>query len=295
MERTVVKGDENTPVWVNSSAYDKSIEGAGVTQPLDLEIGAGHLNAKRAVQQFAGGEHDNGTIPAIGWDYGNITNNGVLGVKQYEFGQKLVENSFISITLAWDRVVEFATDNLTQNVYDDGDVFTTSGSIQPYPGWDQYSDLDLYLLPEGATNINQAIAASASNSNVEHLFFQIPETGNYEFWVYKANDNAGPVNYGLAWWALAEQPQAGDFNGDGNVDGADFVVWQDNFPLSSGATLADGDADGDGDVDGADFIAWQTNFPFTPGTGTSPVPEPPTIFGLASAAIALAFVRRKAT
>lgn len=66
----------------------------------------------------------------------------------------------------------------------------------------------------------------------------------------------------------------GDFDGDGDVDGADFVAWQTHFPTGSGAALADGDADGDGDVDGADFVVWQTNFPFIPGPGASAVPEP---------------------
>jgi hypothetical protein len=66
----------------------------------------------------------------------------------------------------------------------------------------------------------------------------------------------------------------GDFDADGDVDGADFVAWQTNFPKATGATLAQGDADGDGDVDGADFVVWQTNFPFTPGPGVVPVPEP---------------------
>jgi autotransporter-associated beta strand protein len=63
----------------------------------------------------------------------------------------------------------------------------------------------------------------------------------------------------------------GDFDGDGDVDGADFVVWQTNFPTTSGATA--GDADGDDDVDGADFAVWQDSFPGS-GGGASPVPEP---------------------
>jgi hypothetical protein len=54
-----------------------------------------------------------------------------------------------------------------------------------------------------------------------------------------------------------------DFDGDTDVDGADFVVWQTNFPKTSGATKATGDADNDGDVDGADFITWQTAYPTT--------------------------------
>src|SRR5262249_3722491 len=55
-------------------------------------------------------------------------------------------------------------------------------------------------------------------------------------------------------FVTATTPHAGDFDSDGDVDGADFVAWQSNFPKASGATRADGDADGDGDVDGADFV-----------------------------------------
>lgn len=66
----------------------------------------------------------------------------------------------------------------------------------------------------------------------------------------------------------------GDFDGDSDVDGADFVAWQTNFPTASGATRAQGDADADGDVDGADFVVWQTHFPTPASPGTSAVPEP---------------------
>lgn len=83
-----------------------------------------------------------------------------------------------------------------------------------------------------------------------------------------------------------------DFNGDGDVNGADFVTWQSNFPKSSSATAAMGDADGDGDVDGADFVMWQTNFASAPGPGVSPVPEPQAIL-LAIVAGAVMIVHRR--
>jgi hypothetical protein len=66
----------------------------------------------------------------------------------------------------------------------------------------------------------------------------------------------------------------GDFDSDGDVDGADFVAWQTNFPKATGAVLSEGDADADADVDGADFVVWQTNFPFPSGSGVVSVPEP---------------------
>ncbi|MCC7086121.1 MAG: PEP-CTERM sorting domain-containing protein [Pirellulales bacterium] len=83
----------------------------------------------------------------------------------------------------------------------------------------------------------------------------------------------------------------GDFNGDGNVDGADFVAWQTHFPTASGATLAEGDANGDGAVDGADFVIWQTHFPSSGAAGAAPVPEPAT--GMLLLVGALAAWRRK--
>ncbi|MCC7083484.1 MAG: dockerin type I repeat-containing protein [Pirellulales bacterium] len=91
------------------------------------------------------------------------------------------------------------------------------------------------------------------------------------------------------------QPHPGDFNGDGNVDGADFVAWQTHFPTASGASLADGDANGDGAVDGADFVIWQTSFPFPLGPGVSSVPEPAAwILGCLSIPMLLALRKRRA-
>lgn len=47
-----------------------------------------------------------------------------------------------------------------------------------------------------------------------------------------------------------------DFNGDLKVDGDDLAEWTQGFGAID-ATHADGDADGDGFVDGADFLRWQ--------------------------------------
>jgi hypothetical protein len=68
-----------------------------------------------------------------------------------------------------------------------------------------------------------------------------------------------------------------DFDGDGDVDGADFVAWQTNFPAGSVVNPAAGDADFDGDVDGADFAVWQNNFPSGAAPANTPVPEPSSI------------------
>ena len=67
---------------------------------------------------------------------------------------------------------------------------------------------------------------------------------------------------------LAAPRPAGDFDGDGDVDGADLDRWRTSF-----GTNALADANGDGRSDGLDFLLWQRNF-LPPANSTAPVPEP---------------------
>ncbi len=81
----------------------------------------------------------------------------------------------------------------------------------------------------------------------------------------------GPYDWNVAYGQYEVRLQVlaaymkADFDHDDDVDGADFLTWQDSFGTSAGARHVDGDADGDGDVDGADFLVWQKEF------GRSPV------------------------
>lgn len=74
---------------------------------------------------------------------------------------------------------------------------------------------------------------------------------------------------------------AGDFNLDGHVDQADYVVWR-KYEGQSGATFAQGDANFNGTVGLDDLQLWRSNFGFArqviSGSGSSlsadAVPEP---------------------
>jgi hypothetical protein len=48
-----------------------------------------------------------------------------------------------------------------------------------------------------------------------------------------------------------------DFNFSRTVDAADLAIWQNSYGMATGATRTMGDANGDGDVDGRDFLVWQ--------------------------------------
>lgn len=67
-----------------------------------------------------------------------------------------------------------------------------------------------------------------------------------------------------------------DFDGDGDVDGEDFLAWQAG--LGVGTTLADGDANGDGTVDSSDLAIWQDQYgTATPAAAAGNIPEPQTL------------------
>jgi hypothetical protein len=51
-----------------------------------------------------------------------------------------------------------------------------------------------------------------------------------------------------------------DFDGDTDVDGSDFLVWQRGVELANGATRSQGNADGDEDVDSEDLAIWKSQF-----------------------------------
>ena len=85
-----------------------------------------------------------------------------------------------------------------------------------------------------------------------------------------------------------------DFSFDGVVDEHDLEPWSDNFSAAAGATRGEGDANGDGRVDGIDFLIFQQQFhSATSGSGAA-VPEPLSgVMGIAGAAAAAAALRRR--
>ncbi len=303
MTRTVIGldpdgpgGPLSPPTWLESEAYDDSVEGAGRFTPLDDEIGVGHLNASRALTQFSPGSYDpdtpttdNPDVPVIGWDFDTVN---IGGVNKYRFDEPLPAGSFVSITLAWDRAVEFATDGGTPVSFDPGDTFQDYPDNFPDPPADSViNDLDVYLLPRGAFSTAAAIAQSTADyGTVEHLFFQIPDTGEYEFWIEQFDDDVGITqDYGVAWWGAGMGDMmgvSGDFDGSGTVDAGDYTEWKNTFGDSvAPGTGADGNRDGT--VNLADYTVWRDNLGATLAAAFehSAVPEPSVVVPCCIAAL----------
>ena len=83
-----------------------------------------------------------------------------------------------------------------------------------------------------------------------------------------------------------------DFDGDNDVDGNDFLIWQQGFGSAGGQPQ--GNADGLGNIDGADFEIWKDQFGTTgPAAPTvAGISEPATALMAFAAAVGIAAVRR---
>lgn len=91
----------------------------------------------------------------------------------------------------------------------------------------------------------------------------------------------------------APSAAAGDFNGNGIVDTADYLIWRKTLG-QTGHQLA-ADANGNGRIDDDDYAIWRSNFGQTVSSGAgsnSPVPEPAT-FALALLTTAMLLLPRR--
>jgi hypothetical protein len=193
MSRTVL--DKNNLTWVESDAYQSP------TLPLHVQMGTGQLNAFRAYQQFSPGQFPPTIpVPAIGWDYRSVTlsppnaaarRSEDMIVQEYLLEQPLQRGSYVSVTLAWNRIVELVDQNNNRE-FDLGERFRDRG----------LNDLNLYLMPADETDTRRSIATSISTvDSVEHIFHPVPKQGRYKIRVQfqrRVSDSVQP--YAIAWW-----------------------------------------------------------------------------------------------
>ena len=102
-----------------------------------------------------------------------------------------------------------------------------------------------------------------------------PPTSATDFYIRSMEIN-GPAPPGVP----------GDYNGNGVVDGADYVLWRNGGPLQN-------EVDTTGTVNAADYSAWRARFGNTAGSGSvlaSTVPEPGGFVSFAAAIGSLAVV-----
>jgi len=196
MTRTLL--DKSNQTWLESDAY------ADPARPLHAELGTGHLNASRALQQLQGGQWSGAEpVPAIGWSFGTAesplppdlprTEHTNLH-RDYVFEAALQGGSYLSATLTWERLVVLNDAN-GNGVFDLDESFADRG----------INNLDLYLMRAEDDDIADSVWSSVSAvDSVEHIFTQIPATGQYKLRVVYRQQVPDELaqDYALAWWAV---------------------------------------------------------------------------------------------
>jgi hypothetical protein len=186
MTRTVL-GKDNLN-WLESDAYkDPKI-------PLDFQMGTGQLNVFRAYQQLSPGQWSpTAAVPPVGWDYRAVE---ASSFQDYVLEKPLKGNSFVSLTLAWDRLVELEDKNKNK-AFDVGESFRDRS----------LNNLDLYLMPADGRDTSKSVCSSISEADsVEHIFCPVPAAGRYKIRVqYRQKVNEASQSYALAWWTAPAQ------------------------------------------------------------------------------------------
>ncbi|MBJ7901644.1 MAG: S8 family serine peptidase [Cyanobacteria bacterium RI_101] len=178
MTRTIYTPPLRT--WLQSPAY------LNPYLPLDPEIGAGQLNAPRALQQLQAGQQPPGAgVKALGWDYGEIAPQ---SERIYVLDHPLPARRWAVATLTFPRRVDLKDLNRNRR-YDLGESFRS----RPLPA--------LQLILESQTSPPAVVCHSRSSvDSVQHVFCPLPQTGRYQIRVQSPPGDFPNQAYGLAWW-----------------------------------------------------------------------------------------------
>jgi hypothetical protein len=101
------------------------------------------------------------------------------------------------------------------------------------------------------------------------------------------------VNFGSGTFAAVAAAVPGDYNANGIVDAADYVIWRNTMGQTGSDLAADGD--GSGTIDGGDYDFWRARVGAGGGAAASSaaVPEPAVWSVVSSAVITLLALWRR--
>ena len=242
---------------------------------------------------------------------GNVAVNG--GVLQVGSGSSVIVAAGKTMTLINAGTLK-GSGNVTGNVVNSSGVAspgTSPGTLSINGNYTQNAAGQLLIELASTSSFDRLAitgsAALAGTLDVDLLGGFIPQPGTAFQIISSSGGVSGTFGSALlpaltgANWQLRYNPNSvllqvallGDYNFNGTVDAADYVVWRKSLGQSGTALAADGNPNGQ--IDSGDFNVWRSHFGQTvPGAGsgsaeTSPsqtaVPEPATLVLLMFAAV----------
>jgi hypothetical protein len=144
---------------------------------------------------------------------------------------------------------------------------------------------------ESDTELRAALGGLAPLSTrfaLAHVVVDDEVSGTWQIGVVQRDEMGTNRQYHQAgMFGLGMQPLTGDFNQNGTVDAADYVVWRDMLGQMGDRLAADGN--GNQQIDVGDYYVWRASFGQSAGgalLATRALPEPATWFMLVGAAAA---------
>jgi autotransporter-associated beta strand protein len=265
-----------------------------------------------AIEQVVSGNVDGGTATVLaGQDYGNIS----TGFNSVESGNLQTAATLLDGTAAAERNITMSFDVADNSL---SDVLTLTGTGNDvfvlqltYDTSGQESDLFLGWRDSGGQWLNAVAGNSGGTAFAAGNMSYADYIAGFGGILTAANlgaygrDEAADVAWAIlnhnSEFAVVE-PVLGDYNNNGTVDAADYVLWRKGGPLVN-------EVDTPGTVNGADYTAWSARFGNTSGSGSgsgsssafsaphsdlnTAIPEPASLILLASLSACLPFFRRK--
>lgn len=230
---------------------------------------------------------------------GSLASSGSLTVGADARGSQTVgagETDFVSISGTSD--VDFFSFTTTAAVTLDaaltplGGVFMqgVEGGVQSSFDANARNALTVSIFAADGTTLLGSAAAPAAGQGASVVGLDLSSPGTYFTRITGAEDRVQLYELALSAASLFGEA-TGDFNADGRVDGADFLLWQ-GLVGSTGAGLS-ADGNRDGVVDAADLAIWRGQFGTSAAPTATAIPEPSGAAQVVTSAAALVWIWRR--
>jgi hypothetical protein len=155
-------------------------------------------------------------------------------------------------------------------------VLSFSYADNPYEGGISSADVRIVNAASGAALLSGSISHSTSTGSFadwQYFTNYFTATGTLSRLSIASTSTSNSPSGGIILDNIIVNtfgdPLPGDYNNNGAIDAADYVLWRKGGPLAN-------EVDNPGTVNAADYIAWRARFGNSGGSGTAAIiPEPP--------------------
>ncbi len=210
-----------------------------------------------------------------------------------KIGGKILSSPTQSFSTGAVKTIIAAWTSTTLKISIDGAAFTsTTESVIPgqgsfligstlIQGSGRQPNSDYYWVAGGNGTLTDANAATINSfGNIDKRRVDFPESAVFIWWANNTQYNNDTTSVtstltptprpsvtstvtlrpSVTNTPTSSSTKPGDANGDGKVDGIDFVIWVQNYGRTTSRGYLDGDFNSDTFINGIDYVIWLSNY-----------------------------------